>query len=97
MRLRIVRSFESRAVAASSKPIQVVPAIYQFYKRHGASQVQFGSDILNGFRGIPVFEAGDPSANTSQDTQSAGNQGSGKVIFILSFSEPSAGPLRTNA
>jgi hypothetical protein len=56
----MLRSFESRGVAASSNAIQALPAgfviaIYQFCEARGAGQVQFGSAILNGFPGIFVF------------------------------------------
>lgn len=102
MRLRILRSFESRAAAASSNRFLALPAIYQFQELGGARQVEFQSAILFGFREALVFEHRDLSATTSQATQSAGNQerqqcSRGEGHFSPSFPEPSAGPLRTNA
>ena len=101
MRLRILRSFESLSVAASSKSVQALPAIYQFHPRGVVSQVRFGSAILNGFRGTPVFQAEDPLPRRlkkyrAQETKDK-HETAGKVIISPRFPEPSADPMRTNA
>jgi hypothetical protein len=69
-----------------------LPAIYQFHEQHGASQVQFESAILNGFRGMPVSRVGislprRPKKHRAQETEDENetSTAAGKVIFLTAF------------
>lgn len=77
--------------------------MYQYHEWIGATHVQFWSDILDGFRGIPVFQAEDPlprrpkNYRATETKDKDKRETAGKVMISPRFPEPSARPMRTNA
>ena len=102
MRLRILRSFESRAAAASSNRFLALPAIYQFQEhvvqvKSRSSQLYWLVSAESRSFSIETSLPLRPTQYRAQETRNDNSAAAGKVIFSPSFPEPSAGPLRTNA
>ena len=83
--------------------LRASPALYQFREASGHNQVRVRSDILIGFRRMSVSRMKFSVPLRAAEPSWAPNEHGNRIIaiageaFSLSFPEPSARPLRTNA
>src|SRR5579859_4516149 len=84
-----MRSFESQVGVASSKQNQAF-AIYQFQERCAVTPATSRSDILGGFRAIPVFRVDlssslRPRKHREQETKDKQKLTAGRIDFLPAF------------